>query len=402
MTSHGVSRPVVLVASEGAPAPLDPALEARCTRGRLMLPDFDQISAAALGDNFVLQSLLKTTKRAGGRLHLIGLVSAGGVCSSLDHLYALIDAAQRAAVRIVIHAILDGVDVAANSAPEYIAELEAKLDGGVGRIGTVSGRTFAMAPEGRWERIHKVYKAMLADDVDRADTALLGIKQATAFGVPEQFVAPFVVFDYPGISPVDSALHFNFAADGAAELTRALSSPHFTSFARNNGKAPFAGRYHCMIPYDASLGLPTLFTRSPDPAELPVDLLDAAGHRTRSFSAGAASEIAKATVDAIQSGEVRFVAADLAHPENAGRSRLGEGVTRALREIARAAYSAGGAALLLGSRDASNSIPFAFVDAQASVAVRADGHTTDLAPTLLDLLRVPAPPDMEGSSLLVR
>ncbi len=193
----------------------------------------------------MLKSTLNKTKETGGRVHLFGLVSEGGMSSHLSHLYALIDAAKAANVRVLVHAFLDGVDVKPGTAADYISELEVKLEAdvpgkvGVGRIGTICGRTFGMAPEGRSERTEKVFRAVMADNVDRKDTALTGIKEAGGFGVPEQFFAPFVVFDYPGVALIDTAIHFNFAADGARELTAALTAPSFEKFARKLPRAPF-------------------------------------------------------------------------------------------------------------------------------------------------------------------
>jgi len=396
------SRLVVLVAADGNNAPLPQNLEASATRGRLRLEQHDSISTAAISSNQVLRTFLRKTKESGGRLHLFGLVSDGGVHSSLTHLFAIIEAAKSAGVRVVVHAFLDGIDVATGTAPGYIAELESKLEGGVGRIGTVSGRTFGMAPEGRWDRIEKLYRALMADNVERVDTASLGIERGCMFGVPEQFLAPFIVFDYPGVSLVDTGLHVNFAPDGARELTQALAGRDFTHFARKGGRAPFAGRFACMTPYDASLGLPTLFPRAPDPAELPLDLLGAAGHVALTRTEGAAPEIARTTADAIRSGRYAFVLADLASPDNAARSRS-EAMESAIGQIAEAARDVGGALLILGSRDATDSVPFVYLDgAQVGARVRDGARASDLAPTVLELMQIPLPSDMTGASLLVR
>jgi bisphosphoglycerate-independent phosphoglycerate mutase (AlkP superfamily) len=388
---------VAFVTVDGS-KPLPASFEAITARGRLRLERYDSITPSAIASNRVLATTLRKTRDAGGRLHLFGLLSDGGASSSLTHLAALIDAAEAASVRVVVHAFLDGVDVPTGTAEKCIAALEMQLVGGVGRIGTVCGRTFGMAPEGRWERIEKLYRAVTADNVERIDTALRGVQQGCLFGVPEQFLAPFVVFDYPGVSRVDSALHFNFASDGARELTQALTAPSFRRFTRKGDRAPFAGRFTCMTPYDDSLGLPSLFPRAPDPAELPLDVLGAAGRAIRSYAEGPAPEVARATVDAISSGKYALVIADLASPSNIERSR-GEALEGPLSEIAKAARAAGGAVIILGSRDASDCVPFAFVGA-ASVRVRNGASVSDLAPTVLDLMQVPRPSDMQGAPLL--
>jgi 2,3-bisphosphoglycerate-independent phosphoglycerate mutase len=403
MSPHRPSpRPVVFVAVDGPKAPLPEALEANAARGRLQLETYDSISAAAIASNQVLKATLRKTRDSGGRLHLFGLLSDGGVHSSLAHLFALIEAAKSAGVRVVVHAFLDGMDVSTGTALKFAEELESKLDGGVGRIGTVSGRTFGMAPEGRWDRIEKLYRAVMADNVERIDTARRGIEQATMFGVPEQFVAPFVVFDYPGVSLVDTGLHVNFAPDGARELTHALAGRDFTRFTRKGGRAPFGGRFTSMTPYDSSLELQTLFPRAPDPSELPLDLLGASGRPALNFSDGAALEMARATAEAIRSGKYAFVLADLANPSNATRS-ASEAVAGAIDQIAAAAHDVGGAVMVLGGRDAADSVPFVYLGAEDFGArIREGARASDLAPTVLELLEVPRPSGMEGASLLVR
>ncbi|HET9930918.1 MAG TPA: hypothetical protein VFQ35_09535 [Polyangiaceae bacterium] len=380
-------------------SPLPSALESSCVRGQLRVEEHDAITPATLASNQVLRAFLKKTKEGGGRLHLFGLVSDGGVSASLAHLFALIDSAKAASVRVVVHAFLDGIDAPANSARKYIDMLEAKLDGGVGRIGTVSGRTFGMAPEGRWDRVEKVYRAVMADGVDRADSAARGVEAACVWGVPEQFAAPFVVFDYPGVSLVDTALHFHFAPDGARELVQALAVPEFNRFARKGGRAPFAGRFATMTPYETALPIPTLFPRAPDPAELLLDILENPTCTTLTVTSGSAAEITTAAETAIRSGKYDFVFADLANPFNASRGRA-ETMGSAVTQITAAARDVGGAAMILGGRTGADAAPIAYVG-DSRPQIRDQARTGDLAPTLLDLLGAPRPRHMEGTSLLL-
>ena len=111
-------RPVVFVAADGSKAPLPESLERSAARGRLKLERYDSISAATIASNQVLRTTLRKTKESGGRLHLFGLLSDGGVHSSLTQFFAIVDAAKGAGVRVVVHAFLDGVDVATGSAPK--------------------------------------------------------------------------------------------------------------------------------------------------------------------------------------------------------------------------------------------------------------------------------------------
>jgi 2,3-bisphosphoglycerate-independent phosphoglycerate mutase len=228
-------------------------------------PDKARIDAAiqggALATNPAVRAVIGRAKELGGRLHLVGLTSDGAVHSSMAHLFALIEVAKTERVRVVVHAVLDGLDAAPGTAPRFIADIERALEGGVGRIGTVSGRSWAMDLEGRWDRIGKCYRAILAAEVYRADSALRGIEESYSGGKTDELVEPFVAFDYPGVSPVDSAMHFNFRPDGARQLTHALAAPHFVGFPRKGGRAPFAGRFAAMTTIDAALDLPTAFPR---------------------------------------------------------------------------------------------------------------------------------------------
>jgi len=233
--------------------------------GRAAWTDLSRIDGAIQNGRFpgndVIRRLVGQAKGLGGRLHLIGLMSDAGEHSSLRHLSALIDVAKKARVRVVVHALLDGRDVPPRTAPRTIAELESKLAGGVGRIGTVSGRLWAMDSENQGNRVEKCYRAILAAETRRADSALRGIEESYDAGQTDDIVEPFVVFDYPGVSPVDAAIHFNFRPDGARQLTQALAAPNFHGFPRKGGRGPFMGRFVAMTTIDAMLDLPTAFPR---------------------------------------------------------------------------------------------------------------------------------------------
>ncbi len=137
----------------------------------------------------------------------------------------------------MVHAFLDGRDVQPGTAPKYVAELERKLAGGVGVIGTVAGRYWGMDRDNRWERVERAYRAIAEAQAPKAATAQDGIERSYAAGKTDEFVEPFVVGSYDGIKPADAALHFNFRPDRARELTRALALESFDSFS-----APAADR----------------------------------------------------------------------------------------------------------------------------------------------------------------
>ncbi len=244
--------------------------------GRIAQMDISRIDNAvhdgSLGDNAVIGALLDTAVKGKGRLHLLGLVSDGGVHSSLAHLVALIGLAHARGVTVVVHAFLDGRDVQPKTAPKYLAKVEAALTAKGekrGVIGTVAGRYWAMDRDNRWERVEKAYRAIVSAEAKRFPTAREGVTASFDAEKTDEFVEPFVVGDYAGVLPGDVALHFNFRPDRARELTRALAMPDFDAFARPAiagvapaSAPPFAApRYACMTTYDASLGLPVAFPK---------------------------------------------------------------------------------------------------------------------------------------------
>jgi 2,3-bisphosphoglycerate-independent phosphoglycerate mutase len=234
--------------------------------GRIAQMDISRIDVevadGTLGTTEVLVDVIEQAKKAGGRLHLLGLCSDGGVHSSLTHLFALIDLAAKSHVKVVVHAFLDGRDVQPGTAPGYLGQLEEHLAAGdKGVLGTVGGRYYGMDRDNRWERVERAYKAIAKADAPKAATWRDGVDRSYAAKKTDEFVEPFVVADYHGIDVgKDAALHFNFRPDRARELTKALALASFDGFERG-GPAPLAGRYACMTTYDKSFGLPIAFPK---------------------------------------------------------------------------------------------------------------------------------------------
>jgi 2,3-bisphosphoglycerate-independent phosphoglycerate mutase len=243
--------------------------------GRIAMMDIARIDNAVhdgtLGKNPVLAAVIGAARSKGGRLHLFGLVSDGGVHSSLNHLFALIDLAHASQVQVVVHAFLDGRDVQPGTAPAYLAQVREHLErGGVkrGAFGVVSGRYWAMDRDNRWERVERAYAAIVRAEAPRFATEREGIEASYAKQKTDEFVEPFVVGDYAGIDTAkDAGLHFNFRPDRARELTRALAVDDFSQFPRPGGK-PLAA-FACMTTYDASLLLPVAFPKESYPDIFP-------------------------------------------------------------------------------------------------------------------------------------
>ncbi len=175
--------------------------------GRIAMMDITRIDVAVadgtLEANPVIAQIIRVARHHGrdGRLHLFGLLSDGGVHSSLPHLFALIDAAHAAGVRSVVHAFLDGRDTPPRSAGGYVQKLEHALDRGKkGVIGTLSGRYWAMDRDKRWDRVHRAFQAIVRGEAPRAETAMGALSASYGRDVGDEFVEPVRIGDYEGVA----------------------------------------------------------------------------------------------------------------------------------------------------------------------------------------------------------
>jgi 2,3-bisphosphoglycerate-independent phosphoglycerate mutase len=237
--------------------------------GRVVYQELTRISKAiAEGDFFTNQELLKIinqVKEQKTALHLMGLLSDGGVHSHIGHLLALLKLAKENGLtrRVYIHAFLDGRDVPPANALEYIHQLEEFLaDLGVGEIATVIGRYWAMDRDKRWERVAKAYQAMAAGKGLKAPLPQVAVEQAYDLRVTDEFVEPTVIVDKEGnplaaIKPGDGIIFFNFRADRARQLTRAFVDEDFAGFDRPGGYLPV--HFCCLTQYDLTINAPVAF-----------------------------------------------------------------------------------------------------------------------------------------------
>jgi 2,3-bisphosphoglycerate-independent phosphoglycerate mutase len=437
--------------------------------GRIAMMDISRIDVTVhektFAKNAVIAEVMKKAKDAGGRLHLLGLVSDGGVHSMNTHLYALVDAAHEMGVTCIVHAFLDGRDVQPGTAPGYLDELDERLRG-KGAIGTVSGRYWAMDRDNRWERVERAYKAIALADAPKKANAAEGVRESIAAGKTDEFVEPFVVGDYAGVAVgKDAALHFNFRPDRARELTRALAFPEFDGFPR--GAAPFASRYACMTTYDTKLGLPIAFPKEKYPDIFP-EIIARAGltqfrcaetekyaHVTYFFNGGreepftgeerqmipspkdvptydkkpemSAKGVTDAVVAAIEKDAFDFILVNFANPDMVGHTGVlpaaisaVEAVDAGIGRIADAVRAKGGALFITadhgncelmidpktGAPHTAHTlcpVPILYVnDADRDTKIRAGGRICDVAPTMLELLGIAAPAAMTGIPLIVR
>lgn len=215
--------------------------------GRIVYQELTRITKAiregAFFKNPVFLDVINAVKKKNGALHLMGLLSDGGVHSHNSHLYALLQLAKQEGVEnVFVHAFLDGRDVPPSSAADYLAELEAKLkEIGVGKIATISGRYYAMDRDKRWDRVQKAYNAIALGEGVKQASSELAIKNSYEEDTTDEFVVPVVVGNYAGMASNDGAIFFNFRPDRARELTHAFVDTTFDGFVRNEDlKIPFA------------------------------------------------------------------------------------------------------------------------------------------------------------------
>ena len=223
--------------------------------GRIVYQSLTKITKSINdGDFFTNPALVKAVnnvKENGGALHLMGLLSPGGVHSHIDHLKGLIDLAKKNDIKeVYVHGFLDGRDVAPASALEYIAEIENYMNEvGVGKIATLSGRYYAMDRDNRWERVELAYNAMVLGEGETATSAVEAVEKSYHDNKTDEFVLPTVIDKAGTIKNGDSVVFFNFRPDRAREITRAINDRQFDGFKRNTLNLVFV----TMTEYDSTL-----------------------------------------------------------------------------------------------------------------------------------------------------
>jgi 2,3-bisphosphoglycerate-independent phosphoglycerate mutase len=439
--------------------------------GRIVYQDLVRISRSIrtrdFGQNPVIQAAMRHARDKGTRLHLLGLVSPGGVHSHSSHLYALLEMAKAIGLtQVFVHCFLDGRDVAPSSAREYVAELEAKCrEYGVGRIATVSGRYYAMDRDQRWDRVEQAYRAMVHGEGRTARTADEAVEVAYGRGETDEFVVPTVLQDENGgpvatIQPNDAAIFFNFRFDRARELTYAFVREDFDAFPRVALPGLF---FVCLTRYDETVQTPVAFP----PQGLANTLGEYLGrlgkrqlrtaetekyaHVTFFFNGGveepnpgedrklvpsprvatydlqpemSAYPVADGVVAAVNGGDYDLIVVNFANGDMVGHTGVlaaaveaCEAVDACVGRVAEAVAQVGGELLLTADHGnceqmidyetgepwtahTLNPVPVCLASEEHRGAKLRSGILADVAPTLLDLMGLPVPPEMTGESLL--
>ena len=436
--------------------------------GRVVYQELTKIDKAIVDgvffDNAALNDAIDRCLAGSGHLHLMGLASPGGVHSSLQHVYALVELAKRRGVqRVSLHAFLDGRDTPPTSAVGTLRAVEAQLAViGLGRIATVIGRYYAMDRDNRWERVEEAYRLLTEGEGAMFATAVAAVEAAYAAGVTDEFVRATRIGAPSPIADGDAAVFFNFRGDRARELTRALTDPVFTGFARR--RTPQLSAYVCMCQYDKTLPLPVAFpptvldeilgqvVSEHGLAQFRTAETEKYAHVTFFFNGGredafpgeerllvpspkdvatydekpemSAAQVADGLVAAIASERFGFLLVNFANPDMVGHTGVLPAAITAVDVIDTcigrivAAAAAHDTALLITADHGNceqmtdahggphtqhtlNPVPLIVVDDRfRGVRLTAEGRLCDVAPTVLEVMGLPQPRAMEGHSLL--
>ncbi|VVB97125.1 2,3-bisphosphoglycerate-independent phosphoglycerate mutase [uncultured archaeon] len=433
--------------------------------GRIVYQNLTRITKSIRDADFyrnkIFLDAIRNAKTNGTSLHLMGLLSDGGVHSHNTHLYALLELAKREGIKkVYVHAFLDGRDVPPKSALTYISEAEKNMKELVGEFASISGRYYAMDRDKRWDRVEKAYDAMTSGKCITADSALQAVENAYASGETDEFVTPTVILKNKKlvslISNKDSVIFFNFRSDRAREITRALTDDDFREFKR--AVYPHT-HFVCLTQYDETFKVPVAYP----PESLKNILADVlADHNLKQLRIAETEKYAHVTfflnggretpvrgeerllipspkvatydlqpqmsaflvtdevVKAVSSDKYDVIILNYANLDMVGHTGVFDAAVKAVEAIDKcigrvfsAVKDAGGLLIITadhgnaeqmvdekgGIHTAHTCDPVPFILCENGIALK-DGILADIAPTLLDILGIEKPEEMTGRSLI--
>lgn len=434
--------------------------------GRIVYQELTRIGRAIdtgeFAENPAFAEALQRAADSGGRVHIMGLLSPGGVHSHEDHLLAMLDRAAASDVAaIAVHAFLDGRDMPPRSAGPSIERLEAAVERiDRAHIASVSGRYYAMDRDKRWERIERAWRGIVdAEAESTAVSASAALQAAYERGEDDEFVKPTVIEDGCPVRDGDAVIFINFRADRARQLTAAFVAPDFDGFEQHR---PELAAFVCMTQYEENLPalvafpparMSHLFGQTLAEAnlhQLRIAETEKYAHVTYFFNGGeetvfdgeervlipsprvatydlqpemSAPELASRLVEAIEGNQFDVIIANVANPDMVGHTGVFdaavtavEAVDRLLGQVCEATRRAGGALLVTADHGnveqmidpehdqphtahTTNPVPFVYFGSQ-SARLADQGSLRDIAPTMLALLDLEAPSEMTGKSLI--
>jgi 2,3-bisphosphoglycerate-independent phosphoglycerate mutase len=421
----------------------------------------DAIDSGAFFANPVLRDAADRAAASGRPLHLIGLVSDGGVHSDLAHLYALLRLCRKRGARPLLHMITDGRDTPPRSALEYLPEVERRVHAAGGAIASVMGRYFAMDRDKRWERTELAWRALVLGKGHHAQCAETAIRSAWTAGDSDEFIRPILLPPAVTLQQDDPVLFFNFRKDRPRQLVAALGAVEFTGFDR--GAMPLA-HVTCMMPYDRSLNLPFAF-EAEQPATTLGQVVSALGlaqfhcaetekypHVTYFFNGGrtapysgetqllvpspkvatydlnpamSARAVADAVIGAISQGRHALIVVNFANGDMVGHTAVPEAVIQAVETLDReagrlleAAVNGGYSVVLTAdhgnceelvdpftgephTQHTTYPVPCLVMD-EDNWQLSCSGGLANVAPTVLRLMGIEPPAAMPAPSLLLK
>ena len=416
------------------------------------------------GDALQNEAFLKAIencKKHDSALHLMGLLSNGGVHSHQEHLYGLLNMAKKMGLtKVYVHAFLDGRDVPPSSGADFMKELVSKMEEiGVGKVASVMGRFYAMDRDNAWDRVEKAYAAMVYGEGNTSSCPVKAIEDSYKNDVTDEFVVPVVIDGTERIKANDSVIFFNFRPDRARQITRSFVDPDFKGFERKNGCFPLT--FVCMTQYDATM--PNVLVAY-HPKELTMtfgEYISQKGltqlriaetqkyaHVTFFFNGGeektfpgedrilvpspnvetfdqkpemSAYEVTDKVVEAINSDKYDVIILNWANCDMVGHTGIMEAAKAAVEAVdtcvgrtVDAILKKGGAALITADHGnaekmcepdgspftAHTTNPVPLILAGYDCKLREGGRLADLAPTMLEILGLPKPDEMDGESLI--
>ncbi len=421
----------------------------------------DEIESGEFFENAALVAAIDDANAIDRPVHLVGLVSDGGVHSHINHLLAMIKMCIDRKAKPVVHMITDGRDTAQMSAMVYLNELESALEDAGGCIATVSGRYYAMDRDNRWDRTEQAWKAMVKGEGVMAESARYAIEAAYAQGETDEFIQPAVLADAEQVESGDSVIFFNFRNDRPRQLAAALSQPDFAEFDLGDYTS---ATVTCLTEYDPEFLLPIGY--APErPQSTVASVVSRAGykqlhcaetekyaHVTYFFNGGkkkpfagedhiminspdvptydkqpemSAAEVADTIIEALEKREHSFILVNFANGDMVGHTAVREAVIKAVEtldhEVGRvldAAVKAEYSVVLTADHGNCDEmvepvtqephtqhtlypVPCMVID-QANWHLRPGGSLSAIAPTVLQLMGLQQPPSMTGKSLLMR
>ncbi|USF26521.1 2,3-bisphosphoglycerate-independent phosphoglycerate mutase [Firmicutes bacterium ASF500] len=434
--------------------------------GRVVFQDLPHISrdieTGAFFENPAYLEAMENCREWGSALHLMGLLSDGGVHSHITHLYALLKMAQDQGLKkVYVHCFLDGRDVPPTSGKGFVEKLQAKIQQlGIGQIATVMGRYYAMDRDKRWERLQKAYDAMVCGQAPFAADAAEAVQASYDAGVTDEFMVPVVCAKDAQIRDNDSVIFFNFRPDRAREITRTLVDEDFTEVERKTGFIPVD--FICTTEYDATMPNVTVayprqkltnifgeYISNLGLTQLRIAETEKYAHVTFFFNGGveqvfpgedrclinspkvatydlqpemSAYEVTEEAVKRILSGTYDVIILNFANCDMVGHTGVYEAACKAVStvdecvgKVVEATSKMGGVSLITADHGnaermvdtdgspftahTTNLVPFYIVG--ANVKLR-DGRLCDIAPTMLDLMGLEKPAEMDGETLIAQ